>query len=86
MRVVCNCEKCPYHDNRGYCGKRLTKIGKMGTCEVIWNEGLIRQLDKEVFPIDFFNQIQEPNNSSYYIKNEVSIVDNYSIEENDVET
>lgn len=86
MRVVCQCKKCPYHDDRGYCGKRLIKIGKMGTCEVIWNEELIRQLDKEAFPLNFFNQIQEPNSSNYYIKSELNIVDNDSIEENDAET
>ena len=86
MKVVCNCEKCPYHDNRGYCRKRLIKIGKMGTCEIIWNEEIIRQLDKEVFPLDFFNQTQKPDSSNYYIKSELNIVDNDSIEENDAET
>lgn len=86
MRVVCQCEKCPYYDDRGYCGKRLLKIGKMGTCEVIWNEELIGQIDKEVFPLEFFKQISEADSPNYFIKSEVSIIDNDSIEEDDAET
>lgn len=85
MRVVCNCEKCPYYDDRGYCSKRLVKIGKMGTCEVIWNEYLIN-FNAHNFPENVLNQIQELNSNSYYIKSELNIVDNDSIEENDAET
>lgn len=85
MRVVCNCEKCPYYDDRGYCGKRLLKIGKMGTCEVIWNEYSIN-FNVYNFPENVFNQIREPNSNNYYIKSELNIIDNDSIEENDAET
>lgn len=74
MRVICKCEKCPYHDSRGYCTKRLVKIGVMGTCEVIWNEYSIR-FNEHNFPESCLNQIQQHNEVGYYVREDVNIAE-----------
>lgn len=74
MRVVCKCERCPYHDSRGYCAKRLPKIGVMGTCEVIWNENLVWP-NRRVLPQELFNHFNESQESDFFIKEKINIFD-----------